>query len=195
MMFARGLVRNPLRLARRARSRFLRQHATSLRRGARVAAYLIALLLAAVWITTALDTVMQPLFDVGRAQVGDILIKLAGTVMSAERILPFAHLLAELKFIVGGLLLMAVIGALIEKLRYGSHDDALFDVALFVAAVASAAGALPGLVYGGVLLQGAVGELILCTAASALAIYGRGYLIGEEIPRPVAAPVGYLPFR
>jgi len=94
-------------------------------------------------------------------------------------------------FLVGAFLLVALVGAVIEKLRFGSSDDAIFDVALFVAAVASVAGALPGLVYGGVLLQGAVGELILCVAASGFAIYGRGYLIGQELPRPARPSFGY----
>ena len=92
---------------------------------------------------------------------------------------------------VGALLLTALVGAVIEKVRYKSCDDALLDVALFVAALASVAGALPGLAYGGTLLQGSIGELILCVAASGLAIYGRIYLIKEELPRPVRPPFGY----
>ena len=162
----------------------------------RLSAYLIGLLLAAVWTVGALDTLLRPLFDVGRAQVGDIIIAVAGMVaLPSQHVLQFAHLLTGLKFMVGALLLVALLGAVIEKLRFGSCDDALFDVALFVAAVASVIGALPGLVHGGVLLQGAVGELILCVAASGFAIYGRGYLIGEELPRPVRPPLGYATAR
>ena len=158
----------------------------------RVSAYLIGLLLAAVWTVGALDTLLRPLFDLGRAQVGDVIISVATTVaLPSQHMLQFAHLLGGLKFMVGALLLVALVGAVIEKLRFGSSDDAIFDVALFVAAVASVAGALPGLAHGGVLLQGAVGELILCVAASGFAIYGRGYLIGQELPRPARPSFGY----
>ena len=47
----------------------------------------------------------------------------------------------------------------------------------------AAASALPGLTYGGELLNQVIGELMLCVIASALAIYGRGYLAKEELPR------------
>jgi len=164
----------------------------TLRYLSRLAAYFIALLLAVVWVVNAIDTLFRPLFDIGRAQVGDTIIAVGGRVLAADHLLPFAHLLGGFKFMVGALLLTALVGAVVEKVRYKSCDDALLDVALFVAGLASVAGALPGLVYGGPLLQGSVGELILCVAASGLAIYGRGYLIKEEIPRPVRPPFGYV---
>ncbi len=166
--------------------------ARTLRFVSRLAAYFIAALLAAVWVFGALDTLFRPLFDIGRAQVGDTIIAVAAPILARDHLLPFAHLLGGLKFMVGALLLMALVGAVIEKVRFRSCDDALLDVALFVAALASVIGALPGLIHGGTLLQGAIGELILCVAASALAIYGRGYLIKEEIPRPVRPPFGYV---
>jgi len=164
----------------------------ALRYLSRLAAYCVALLLAVVWVVNALDTLFRPLFDIGRAQVGDTIIAVAGRVLAPDHLLQLAHLLGGLKFMVGALLLTALVGAVIEKVRFGSCDDALLDVALFVAALASVAGALPGLAYGGTLLQGSIGELILCVAASALAIYGRGYLIKEELPRPVRPPFGYV---
>ena len=163
----------------------------TLRYLSRLAAYFIALLLAVVWVVNALDTLFRPFFDLGRARVGDTIIAVAGQVLAADHLLPFAHLLGGLKFMVGALLLTALVGAVIEKVRYTSCDDALLDVALFVAALASFAGTLPGFVYGGPLLQGSLGEMILCVAASGLAIYGRGYLIKEELPRPVRPPFGY----
>jgi hypothetical protein len=162
-----------------------------LRFSARLSAYLIALLLAAVWLAGALDTLLQPLFDIGRAQVGDVVLSLAGAVFPSRHILQFAHLLAELKLMVGVLLVVALVGAVVEKVRFGSCDDALLDVALFVAALASVAGALPGLIHGGTLLLGSLGEMILCVAASGFAIYGRGYLIAVELPPPVRPPFGY----
>ena len=164
----------------------------TLRYLARLSAYFIALLLAVVWVVNALDTLFRPLFDIGRAQVGDTIIAVASPMLSPDHILQFAHLLGGLKFMVGALLLVALVGTVVEKVRFGSCDDALLDVALFVAALASVAGALPGLLYGGPLLQTSVGEMILCVAASALAIYGRGYLIRQEIPRPVRPPFGYV---
>jgi len=164
----------------------------TLRCCSRISAYLIALLLAAVWTAAAGDTLPRPLFDLGRAQVGDIVIAVAtAAALPPKHMLQFAHLLAGLKFMVGAFLLVALVSTLIEKLRFGTCDDALFDVALFVAALATIAGALPGLAYGGELLQGSIGEMIFCVAASGCAIYGRGYLIKEERPRPVRPPFGY----
>ena len=46
----------------------------------RWSAYLVALLLAAVWIIGALDTFTRPLLDLGRPQVGDVLISLASVL-------------------------------------------------------------------------------------------------------------------
>ena len=60
----------------------------------------------------------------------------------------------------------------------------MLDVALLAAALATIASALPGLMHGGELLLAAIGELMLCVIASALAIYGRGYLVKAELPRP-----------
>ena len=45
--------------------------------------------------------------------------------------------------------------------------------------------ALPGLLHGGDLLVASIGELMLCLIASGLAVHGRGYLVREELPRPV----------
>lgn len=158
---------------------------------ARCSAYFIALLLAAVWTVGALDTFTHPLFDLGRRHVGDVLIFAAGVfALPPEAILPAAHLLAGLKFMVGAFLLAALIGAVIEKVRFGSCDDAMLDVALFTAAVASVAGALPGLIHGGELLLASIGELMLCLIASWLAIHGRGYLIAQERPRFVRPTYG-----
>jgi hypothetical protein len=190
---ARDLVRKSMLIPHQVRGRLFRDHPYVLRFLARLSAYLIALLLAAVWLAQALDTLWRPLFDIGRLQVGDIVIKVAGSVLAPDQIVPFAHLLAELKLMVGVLLLVALVGAVIEKFRFGSCDDALLDVALFVAALATVAGTLPGLVHGGALLLGSLGEMILCVAASGFAIYGRGYLIREELPPPVRPPLGYAP--
>src|SRR5882757_8959540 len=151
---------------------------------ARTGTYLITLLLAAVWVVGALDTLLRPLYDLGRHNVGDVIIRLAGVLgLSPHATFQFAHLLAGLKLMVGALLLTALIGAIYQKIRYGTSDDALLDVALFTAGIASVASAMPGLIHGGVPLQEVMGELLLCVFASGLAIYGRGYLVREDLVR------------
>ena len=161
---------------------------------ARTTAYLITLLLAAVWTVGALDTLLHPLYDLGRHNVGDVIIRLTGALgLSPHGHQPFpdhlphefAHLLAGLKLMVGALLLTALVGAAYEKLRWGRSDDALLDVALFIAGLASVFAALPALINGGEPLQEVIGELMLCVIASALAIYGRGFLVKPELPPPV----------
>jgi hypothetical protein len=144
---------------------------------ARFGTCLITLLLGAVWVVGALDTLTRPLRDLGRPHVGEAIIAFAGALMlPPEAMLTFASLLAGLKLMVGAFLLVALLATL--------RDDAMLDVALFTAALASAVAAAPGLIYGGELLQGAVGELMLCLIASWLAIHARGYLAREELPRP-----------
>ena len=161
----------------------------------RWSAYLVALLLAAVWIFGALETFTRPLLDLGRPQVGDVLISLASALaIPPHAIFPLAKLLAGLKLMVGAFLLAALTGAALDKARSRGCDDAAFDVALFAAALASAAAALPGLLHGGELLVAPIGELMLCLIASALAVYGRGYLVREELP-PVRPNFGYADIR
>jgi hypothetical protein len=156
-----------------------------LRFAARIGAYLIALLLAAVWAVSALDSLGRPLFDIGRPAVGDVIISVVSALsLAPQSALLFALLLVCLKLMVGAFLLAALMCAIYERLRWGSCDDAMLDVALLIAALASAASALPGLTHGGEMLQEIIGELMLCLIASGLAIYGRGYLVKDELPRP-----------
>ena len=158
----------------------------------RVSAYLVTLLLAAVWILAALEGFTHPLLDLGRPQVGDVMISLASALaLPPEAVLPLAKLLGGLKFMVGAFLFTALIGAIVQKTRLGFCDDALLDVALFTAALASILASLPGLMHGGELLLAVIGELMLCVIASVLAIYGRGYLVRQEIPAPVRPAFGY----
>jgi hypothetical protein len=161
---------------------------------ARTGAYLITLLLALVWTVGALDTLLHPLYDLGRHNVGDVIIRLTSALgLSPHVTFQFAHLLAGLKLMVGALLLTALVGAIYEKVRWGSSDDAILDVALFTAGVASVCGALPGLIHGGEPLQQVIGELMLCVIASRLAIYGRGYLVQNDLPDPKRPEFGYAP--
>lgn len=159
---------------------------------ARIGAYLITLLLAAVWVAGGLESLMRPLFDLGRPRVGDAILAVAGVLfLSPDAVLLFAQVLAGLKLMVGLLLLVALIGAFYEIVRWGESDDAILDVALLTAATASVACALPGLMHGGEPLQEVIGELMLCVIASWLAIHGRGYLAREELPRPTRPAPGY----
>jgi len=158
----------------------------AMRYSARIGAYLIALLLSAVWAVSALDSLGRPLFDIGRPAVGDVIISVVTALsLAPQSALLFALLLVCLKLMVGALLLATFMCAVYERLRWGWCDDAMLDVTLLIAALASAASALPGLTHGGEMLTEIVGELMLCLIASGLAIYGRGYLVKDELPRPV----------
>jgi len=159
---------------------------SALRYLARLGAYLITLLLALVWSVGALETFTRPLLDLGRPHVGDVLIAVAAAIaLPPDFIFMFAQLLAGLKFMVGAFLFVALVAA--------KRDDAILDVALFVAALASIGAALPGLIHGGDLLLAPIGELMLCLIASALAIFGRGYLLRDERPLPTRPSFGYAP--
>jgi hypothetical protein len=152
---------------------------------ARFGAYLITLLLAAVWTVSALDSLTRPFLDIGRPAVGDVIIQVASALsLGPQSTLMFALLLVGLKLLVGAFLLATLACAVYEKMRWGASDDAMLDVALFIAAIASITSALPGLTHGGEMLNEVIGELMLCLIASGLAIYGRGYLVRSELPRP-----------
>ena len=157
----------------------------ALQRSARIGAYLIALLLAVNWAVCALDSLGRPFLDIGRPAVGDVIISIVGAFsLAPQSAILFALLLVCLKLMVGALLLATILCAVYERLRWGSCDDAMLDVALLVSALASAASAFPGLTHGGEMLNEIIGELMLCLIASGLAIYGRGYLVKDELPRP-----------
>jgi hypothetical protein len=150
---------------------------------ARRCAYLIALLLAAVWTVGGAESLTRPLFDIGQPLVGDVIILVGHTLhLSPQMIVVFALMLVGLKFMVGALLLAALFAAAHQKYTLGSADDAMLDVALFVAALATIASALPGVIHGGELLLSVIGELMLCVIASSLAIYGRGFVVRPELP-------------
>lgn len=154
----------------------------------RLAAYLIVFLLSAVWAVAALDSLRRPFFDIGRPVVGDAIISLATYLsLTPQYTLLFALLIVCLKLMVGAFLLATLFCAAYEKFRWGQSDDAMLDVALLIAAFASIAAAVPGLLNGGDMLNEVVGELMLCVIASALAIYGRGYVTKDELP-PLERP-------
>src|ERR1044072_8295878 len=158
----------------------------ALRYSARIGAYLIALLLSVIWAVSALDSLGRPLFDIGRPAVGDVIISIVSALsLAPQSALVFAMLLVCLKLMVGAFLLATLMCAIYERLRWGSCDDAMLDVALLISALASAASAMPGLTHGGEMLNEIIGELMFCLIASGLAIYGRGYLVPDELPPQV----------
>jgi hypothetical protein len=146
-------------------------------RAARITAYAIVVLLSAVWTTSALASLRQPLFDLAKPRVGDAIIAFAGVLaVPPENILKLAHLLVGLKLLLGAYLLAAVISAVYERLRFGASGDEILDLGLFLSAVASIVAASP--VFGdGEPLQRLIGELMLAAIASALASYGRGFRV------------------
>jgi hypothetical protein len=157
----------------------------ALRYLARCGAYSITMLMAAVWTVGGLESLTRPLFDLGKPLIGDAIIMIAHAIaLPPETIVLFALMLVGLKFMVGAFLLAALFSAAYEKIHFGSSEDAMLDVALLTSAIATVASALPGLLHGGELLLSVIGELMLCVIASALAIYGRGFLVKEELQRP-----------
>lgn len=152
---------------------------------ARVTAYLIALLLALVWSAAAAVSLVQPLFDLGQPHVGDVIVA-AGRMLalSPHGIVTLAHILAGLKLFIGIYLFLTVAVAGCEWAIHGTSDDAMLDVGLLMSALASPIAAIPFARFGGEPLQSVIGELMLAAIASALAIYGRGFIVADERPRP-----------
>jgi hypothetical protein len=152
---------------------------------ARVTAYLIALLLALVWSASAGVSLTKPLFDIAQPRIGDVIVTIGRLLsLSPEGIVTFAHILAGLKLFVGVYLFMAVVVAACEWVVHGTSDDAMLDVGLLMSALASPISAIPFVYTGGEPLQGVIGELMLAVFASVLAIYGRGFIVPVERPKP-----------
>ncbi|MFL5049665.1 MAG: hypothetical protein ACJ8D4_06095 [Xanthobacteraceae bacterium] len=141
---------------------------------ARTTAYGIALLLSAVWVTSATASFMQPLFDLGKARVGDSIIAFGGLLhLSPRAIFELAHMLVALKLLLGTYLLVVVIFAAYERLRWRRSGDEMLDIGLLAAAIASIIASGP-LVIGGEGIRVLVGELMLCVIASGFATFARG---------------------
>ncbi len=152
-------------------------------RAARISAYLIVLLLALVWSADAAVSLNNPLLDIVRPHVGETIVRLGRLLrLSAQGTVSLAQLLAGLKLFIGIYLFITVFGGIIDWARHGTSDDAMLDVGLLVSAVASLIAAIPVAGLGGEPLQGLIGELMLAAIASALAIYGRGFIVAVEIP-------------
>lgn len=153
-----------------------------LRAAARIAAYLVLVLLAAVWAADGLTSLREPLLDIGRARAGDGLVAIGGTLgLSPQSVTNLALALAGMKLMLAAYLILAVATAAFEAARRRVADDAMLDVGVFLSAAASAIAAVPVLAQGGVPLQAALGELLLCAIASGLALWGRGAMALREM--------------
>ena len=154
-----------------------------LRRAALAAAYAIVVLLATVWLSAALASLHHPLFDLGKARIGDAIIAFAELLgLPPDMTLPLAQLLAGLKLLLGLYLLAASILAISARLRSRTSGDEMLDLGLFVAALASIVAAGPAPIDGEA-LRILVGELMLCAIASGLIHFTRA------TPAPTSATI------
>jgi hypothetical protein len=151
------------------------------------AAYLVVLLLALIWAADGLVALKAPLLDIGRRDVGDGIIRMATLLgLSPAGVMNMALALAGMKLMISAFLLLTVSVASYEWRRFGASDNAMLDVGIFLSAVASAIAALPVMAQGGIPLQAALGEMLLCVIASGLAWYGRGYMAPAVSTRVMA---------
>jgi hypothetical protein len=158
-----------MRAARYCRDVFL----NALRPLARATAYGVVLLLALVWLTSALASFLQPFFDLGKPRVGDAIIAFGGALHLRPRgILELAHMLVGLKLLLGTYLLIIVMFAAYERLRWRRSNDDMLDVGLLVSAIGSIVASAP-LVMQGEGVRVFVGELMLCVIASGLTLFAR----------------------
>jgi hypothetical protein len=140
---------------------------------ARIAAYAIILLLAAVWITSAMASLRQPLLDLAKPQIGDAIIGFASILMlSPDGTMRLANMLVGLKLLTGTYLLVGLAFTIYEHLRWEGEGDEMIEVALFLSAIATIVAASPVLTST-LGLQAAVGELLLCALASGLVMFAR----------------------
>jgi hypothetical protein len=159
-----------------------------LRAPARTLAYGIALLLSLVWLTSALAACTHPLLDLGRGRVGDAIVAFAHLFdLAGHGTLLLDLVLVGLRLLLGTYLVMAVIIALYQRLRWRLSDDRLLDIGLFVSAIASIVAAAP-LAIDGAGLRVFIGELMLCVIASGLTGFARITKPAAEAPVVTATP-------
>ena len=152
-----------------------------LRRTARFAAYGIVVLLAAVWLSSALASLQHPLLDLAKPQVGDAIIRFAGLLaLSPEGTMRLANMLVGFKLMIGTYLLVGLVVTIYERTRWKDEGDEMIEVALFLSAIATIVAASPVLTSTAG-LQAATGELLLCALASGLVMFSRAQ-------QPQAAP-------
>jgi hypothetical protein len=166
-----------------------------LRPVARATAYAIVFLLAAVWLTSAMASFLQPLFDLDKPFVGDAIARLGGVLhLSPQGLFELAHMLVSLKLLLGTYLLTVVIFAAYERLRWRRSSDDMLDIALLVSAIGSIIASGP-LVIEGEGVRPFVGELMLCVIASGLTLFARDLPSSEAATQvaTAAAPVSAEP--
>jgi hypothetical protein len=158
-----------------------------LRAVARTTAYGIAVLLSVMWATSAATSYLQPLFDLGRARIGDAIIAAVRFLhLPPQAIFELAHMLIVLRLLLGTYLLIAVLLAAYERLRWRRSADAMLDTGLFLSAIASIIASGPLVIAGEGLLE-FVGELMLCVIASGLTGLAR-------VPEPAnVIPISVTP--
>jgi hypothetical protein len=145
----------------------------SLRSLARFAAYAIAVLLAAVWLSAGIASLDQPLFDLGRPRIGDAIIAFARKLaLSPAGTLRLASMLAGFKLLLGIYFLLAIAVAMSERIRLRSGGDEILELGLFVSALASIVAVSP-LIGERLWLGVALGELLLCVMASGLIAFAH----------------------
>jgi hypothetical protein len=154
----------------------------SLRSLARFAAYTIAVLLAAVWLSAGIASLDQPLFDLGRPRIGDAILAFARKfALSPAATLRLACMLAGLKLLLGAYFLLAIVVATCERVRRRACGDEMLELGLFVSALASIVAVSP--LIGERLRVGiALGELLLCVMASGLIAFAHSPVKQRQRP-------------
>jgi len=146
----------------------------ALRGVARILSCAMVLLLAAVWIASALAAMTRPLLDLGTPRIGEAILAFANHLsLSPEATWVLAQALVGARLFLGIWLLLLLVYATYERVRWGRIGNGMLDAALLLSAIASIVAVAP------VVLEpeprlGALGELMLCVMASGLATFARG---------------------
>jgi len=158
---------------------------------ARIVSCAMVLLLAAVWLSSALAAMTRPLLDIGRPRIGDAILAFASHFsLSPDITWRLAQALVGARLFIGIWLLLPLVYAAYERLRWGKISDGMLDSALFLSAIASMIAVLP-VVLDPEPRLGALGELMLCVMASGLATFARGNQVAT--PRAASAPASAAP--
>jgi hypothetical protein len=144
-----------------------------MRRTARFAAYGIVVLLATVWISSALASLQEPLLDLAKPRVGDAIIRFASLLgLYPDGTMRLARMLVGFKLMIGAYLLAGLVLTIHERMQWDGEGDEMIEAALFLSAIATIVAASPVLTSDEG-LQTAVGELLLCALASGLVTFSR----------------------
>jgi hypothetical protein len=165
-----------------------------LRSLARLIAYVIAFLLAAVWLSGGIASFDQPLLDLGRARIGDAILAFARNFsLSPAGTLRLASMLAGLKLLIGFYFLLAIVVAGYERMRRRGAGDEILELGLFMSALATIVAVSP-VIDNQLALGIAIGELLLCVLASGLIGFARSP-VREPRPSLVLRLAGWVAAR